>query len=268
MPKLEIRVFRDLEELSWAAATQFEDLARIKAIEKKTFSAALSGGSTPRVLYEILGSPTFAGRIRWPNVHLFQVDERCVPPDHPESNYRMIREALLSRAALPEANFHRLAAERADYDEACGEYAEEMARVIEPRQDGWPRLELVFLGMGPDGHTASLFPGTEALDEQVLWVRPNYVEKLKMRRLTMTFRVLNAAANVIFLVAGADKAGMLRRVLEDPPGQVPVQRIQLLNGRLSWFVDEAAARLLSEQALAQPTAPRVRATHSPQGGDS
>jgi 6-phosphogluconolactonase len=122
--------------------------------------------------------------------------------------------------------------------------------------------------MGPDGHTASLFPGTEALDEQVLWVRPNYVEKSKMRRLTMTFPVLNAAANVIFLVAGADKAGMLRQVLEGPPEQLPVQRIQLLNGRLSWFVDEAAARLLSEQALAQPTAPRVRATHSPQGGDS
>jgi 6-phosphogluconolactonase len=234
-----------LPQLSWAAATRFEDLARINAIEKKAFFAALSGGSTPRVLYQILGSPTFAGRVRWQNVHLFQVDERCVPPDHPESNYRMIREALLRGAPLPEANFHRLPAERLDYDEACRAYAEEMARVIEPRQDGWPRLDLVFLGMGPDGHTASLFPGTEALNERVLWVRPNYVEKLKMRRLTMTLPVLNAATNVIFLVAGADKAGVLRQVLKGAPGQFPAQVVQPVNGRLGWFVDEAAASSLS-----------------------
>jgi 6-phosphogluconolactonase len=158
----------------------------------------------------------------------------------------MIREALLRGAPLPEANFHRLAAERLDYDEACRAYAEEMARIIEPRQDGWPRLELVFLGMGPDGHTASLFPGTAALEEQVLWVRPNYVEKLKMRRLTMTLPVLNAAANVIFLVAGADKAEALRRVLGWPPAQLPAARVQPVNGRLSWFVDEDAASSLSE----------------------
>lgn len=247
MAKFDIRIFSTLEELSWAASARLEDLARIKAIEKKIFSAALSGGSTPKLLYQILGSPTFAGRVRWQNVHLFQVDERCVPPDHPESNFRMIREVLLDRSPLPGANFHRMPADCPDLDQASRQYAEEMARVLAPQGSEWPRLELVLLGMGPDGHTASLFPGTQALDERVLWVRPNYVEKLKVHRLTMTLPVLNAAAHVIFLVSGEDKAEVLRRVLEGPPGQFPAQGIQPVNGRLSWFVDESAAHLLSRE---------------------
>jgi len=246
MPKPEIRIFPDLEHLSWAAATRFEQLARIKAVEKKLFSAALSGGSTPRRLYEILGSEVFAGRVRWQDVHLFQVDERCVPPDDPESNYRMVREALLATSPLPETNFHRLAGELADHEKACREYAEIMRSVLAPSPGAWPRLELVFLGMGPDGHTASLFPGSPALGEQKAWVCPNYLEKLGKIRLTMTFSVLNAAANVIFLVSGGDKAEVLRQVLEGPRGRFPAQGIDPQGaGRLSWFLDEAAARLLS-----------------------
>ena len=142
----EIRVFDGLEPLSWAAATRFEENARVKAMEKKPFTVALSGGSTPKLLYELLGSPTFAGRVRWPNVHLFQVDERCVPPDDPQSNYRMIRQALLESAPLPEENFHRMAAERPDREQAAHEYAEELARVLHPAPGEWPRLDLVFLG--------------------------------------------------------------------------------------------------------------------------
>jgi 6-phosphogluconolactonase len=233
--------------LSWAAATRFEELARIKAREKRIFAAALSGGSTPRHLYEILGSPGFSSRVSWQNVHLFQVDERCVPPDHPGSNYRMIREALLENAPLPEANFHRLAGELPDREQACREYAGVMARVLSAvsRRGAWPRLDLIYLGMGPDGHTASLFPGTAALEEETAWVCPNYVEKLKMHRLTMTFRLLNAAANLVFLVAGADKAEVVRQVVEGSPGQFPAQRVHPVEGRLSWFLDEAAAHLLS-----------------------
>ena len=169
----EIRIFDGLEPLSWAAATRLEEQARVKAIEKKPFSVALSGGSTPKLLYELLGSPTFAGRVRWPNVHLFQVDERCVPPDDPQSNYRMIRQALLESAPLPEENFHRMAAERPDREQAARDYAEELARVLRPAPGEWPRLDLVFLGMGPDGHTASLFPGSQALGERTAWVVPN-----------------------------------------------------------------------------------------------
>ena len=249
MVKPEIKIFPDLEHLSWAAATRFEELARIKALEKQPFTAALSGGSTPKRLFELLGSPTFAGRVRWQNVYLFQVDERCVPPDDPRSNYRMIRQALLDHTPLPQENFHRLAGEKSDLEQACRQYEEQMARVLLPPASGWPRLELVLLGMGPDGHTASLFPGTAALEEQKAWVCPNYVEKLKTHRLTMTLPVLNTAANIIFMVSGADKADVLRAVLEGPPGQFPAQRVQPVSGRLSWFLDEAAAHRLSAASV-------------------
>jgi 6-phosphogluconolactonase len=245
MAKDEVKVFSSLEEMSWAAVCAFEDLSRLKAVENKTFSAALSGGLTPRLFYQILGSPALAGRIRWKNIHLFQVDERCVPPDHPDSNYRMIREALLDNADIPAENFHRMQAEETDLDRAARDYAHELARVLQPQDGDWPRLDMVFLGMGPDGHTASLFPGTAALEEQTVWVRPNNVERLGLRRLTMTFPALNAAAHVIFMVAGADKAEALRKVLEGPSGQFPAQKVQPLNGSLSWFLDEAAARKLS-----------------------
>ena len=247
MAKATVKVFPTLEELSWAAAARFEDLSRINAVDRKNFCVALSGGLTPRLLYQILGSETLAGRIRWENVHIFEVDERCVPPEHPQSNYGMIREALLSRISIPEANVHRLAGEAEDRDEVCRQYSAEIARVLQPQKDELPRLDLVILGMGPDGHTAALFPGSEALGEEVLWVRPNYFDKLKMHRLTLTFPVLNAAAEVLLLVAGADKAETVRQVFEGPPGQLPVQCVQPVNGRLNWFMDEAAARQLSPQ---------------------
>ena len=244
----EIRIFDDLERLSWAAATRFEELARIKTIEKRIFAVALSGGSTPKLLYEILGSPTFAGRVRWPDVHLFQVDERCVAPDDPDSNYRLIRRAMLESLLLPEGNFHRMEAERPDREQAAREYAGDLARVLQPAPGEFPRLDLVFLGMGPDGHTASLFPGTAGLDEQTAWVVPNYIENLKAFRLTLTLPVLNASAHAIFMVTGADKAATLREVLEGPPERYPVQRIRPVGGRASWFVDQSAAQLLSPAA--------------------
>ena len=243
----EIRIFDGLEPLSWAAATRLEEQARVKVIEKKPLSVALSGGSTPKLLFELLASPTFQGRVRWPNLQFFQVDERCVPPDDPQSNYRMIRQALLESVPLPKENFHRMAAERPDRQQAAREYAEELARVLHPAPGELPRLDLVFLGMGPDGHTASLFPGSQALDERTAWVAPNFATKLNSFRLTLTLPVLNAAAHVIFLVAGADKAETLRQVLEGPEGQFPAQLIQPASGRLSWFLDESAAHLLKKQ---------------------
>ena len=245
MAKHDVKVFSNLEEMSWAAACAFEDLARLKLIDGKTFYAALSGGLTPRLMYQILAGRALLGRIEWQNVQLFQVDERCVPPDHPDSNYRMIREALLDNADIPPENFHRMHAEEPDLEQVARNYADELAVALEPQNGLRPRLDIVFLGMGPDGHTASLFPGTEALEEQNAWVRPNLVERLGMRRLTMTLPLLNAAAHVIFLVAGADKAETLRKVLEGPPGGLPAQKIQPVDGSLSWFLDEAAARKLS-----------------------
>jgi 6-phosphogluconolactonase len=246
MSNPEIRIFEGLEPLSWAAAKRLEELARVKALEKKSLSVALSGGSTPKLLFELLASAGFQGRVRWANLQLFQVDERCVPPDDAQSNYRMTRLALLEAVPLPPGNFHRMAAERADREEAARQYADEIARVLNPAPGQVPRFDLIFLGMGPDGHTASLFPGSPALAEQTAWVTPNFASKLNSHRLTLTLPVLNAAAHVIFLVAGEDKAETLRQVLEGPARQYPAQLIQPTIGTLSWFLDESAAHLLEK----------------------
>ncbi len=243
--KPEIRIFDNLEQLSWAAATRFEEQARVKVIDKKPFCAALSGGSTPKMLYELLSSPTFGGRVRWTNVYLFQVDERCVPPDDAQSNYRMIRQSLIEPSPLPEENFHRMKAELPNRDDAAREYAEELAAVLKPQPGQWPQFDLIFLGMGPDGHTASLFPNSTGLNQHTAWVIPNFAPALKSNRITLTFPVLNAAAHVIFLVAGADKADTLQQVLNGPAGGFPAQLIQPTHGRLSWFIEKSAAAKLN-----------------------
>jgi 6-phosphogluconolactonase len=242
----DIVVFPNLEELSHAAAVLFAQLACCRTGEGEPFFAALSGGTTPRRLCELLAGAPYAREIPWRNVHLFQVDERCVPPDHPDSNYRMLRERLLDRVPLPEANFHRMAAEEADLARVACQYAEELAQVLHPEPGQVARLDLVYLGMGADGHTASLFPGSPALEEKTAWVRANPAEKLGAWRITLTPRVLNAAAQVVFLVSGAEKAETLWRVLKGPllPKLLPAQGVRLVSGRVSWYVDQAAARLL------------------------
>lgn len=243
MPKQQIRIFENLEALSRHAAACFAERAAKATSSGRPSTCALSGGSTPRRLYEILAEPDC--QIDWRNVHLFQVDERCVPPDDAESNYRMIREALLSKIKIPSANFHRMAAEGPDREAAARDYAAELARVLRPSGEELPRLDLILLGMGNDGHTASLFPGSAALGETRLWVAANYSPRLGKFRLTLTYPVLNAAKEVIFLVSGGDKAETLRQVLEGPPGKFPAQGVQPSSGHPTWFVDKAAARLLS-----------------------
>ena len=246
MPHSNIQIFENLDDLSGAAARRFEALAREKASRGEIFSAALSGGSTPRRLYQMLADPAL--RIAWDRIHLFQVDERCVPPDDSESNYRMIREALLDRVPIPKANFHRMAAERDDGEEVAREYSAELASVLQPKAGEWPRFDLIFLGMGADGHTASLFPSSPALQERKLWVCPNYSERLGKHRITLTFPILNAASEIIFLVSGEDKAETLCQVLEGPPGSFPAQGVKPLNGLLTWLVDKGSTRLLGRTA--------------------
>lgn len=249
MPDTHLRVFADLERISAAAAELLCELGRARWREGNTFSAALSGGSTPKRLYELLAAPPFSIEIPWELAHLFQVDERCVPPEDPQSNFRMIRETLLRHAPIPEANFHRMAAEQSDRDEAARAYAAELARILRPGPREFPRLDLVFLGIGPDGHTASLFPDSPALDEETLWVRSNFVEKLATHRLTLTFPVLNAARQIVFLVSGAEKSETLRRVLQPDAGAAPLpaQSVRPVDGVLSWLVDRGAAKFLEEQ---------------------
>jgi 6-phosphogluconolactonase len=246
MNETKTQIFQDLDNLSRAAAVRFTELARERVLQGKVFSAALSGGSTPRTFLEILANPEFSQRIQWESVHLFQVDERCVPPDHLQSNYRMIHGSLLRPVPSAADNFHRMKAELADRDAASSQYESEIREILTPTADHLQSFDLIFLGLGSDGHTASLFPGSAALAESSKWVCPNYVEKLQMHRLTLTYPVLNAAREIIFLVAGSGKAEILRRVLDGQhdPEKLPAQGIRPAEGSVTWYLDREAAHLL------------------------
>jgi 6-phosphogluconolactonase len=242
-----IRVFPDPEAISGAAAEEFARAAAEAIAARGRFTVALSGGSTPQRLYQDLAGPSFRDRIDWSKVEVFWGDERCVPPDHKDSNYRMANQALLSRVPLPAAQVHRMEAERADRAAAAGDYQAVIANTFDLPADGEPpAFDLILLGMGPDGHTASLFPETAALGETQRWVVVNYVPKFATDRLTFTYPILNRGREVLFLVAGADKAEPLQEVLEGPPDsrRLPSQAIRPTAGQLLWFVDrQAAARL-------------------------
>jgi 6-phosphogluconolactonase len=247
--KPDIRILENAEKLGWEAAEEFARQAGEAARTRGAFSVALAGGSTPKALYALLtaetGSP-FRARVPWETTHFFWGDERHVPPDHPDSNYRMAHEAMLSRVPVPPQNVHRIQAENPDAGRAAAEYAGELRQFFRPEAGQFPRFDLILLGMGPDGHTASLFPGTETVREQNTLVAAPWVEKLRAHRITLTPPVLNNAACVVFLVSGAEKAEALQRVLQGDyqPDRLPAQLIRPASGRLLWLVDRAAARLL------------------------
>ncbi len=242
----EVRVFRDLEDLSRAAAYLFTDLASRAARDRGTFSAALSGGSTPKQLYSLLAQPEFAKHVPWSDIHLFWGDERCVPPDHPESNYGMVREVLLKRISIPASNVHRIRGE-IDPEQAAIEYEAVLRQFFAIGPKELPRFDLVLLGLGEDGHTASLFPDSAALDERERLVAALYVERLHAYRVTLTLPVLNHAAAIAFLVAGERKRSAVYRAVHKPDEMrlLPAQRVRPVEGRLLWFLDLAAAADLS-----------------------
>lgn len=243
MAEPEIETFPDLESLSRAVAERFAELAREAAEAGKAFFAALSGGSTPRLAYQLLAEPSRA--VPWSAIHLFQVDERFVPPDDEESNYRMLRQSLLDRAGVPAENVHRIRTETGTPLEAAREYEKELRQVFVPPGGGPPRFDLILLGLGADGHTASLFPGSPALEERARWVAADFVQKLLAWRVTLTLPVLNAAREIIFLVSGAEKAETFRRVVRGLEQRLPAERVRPFDGRLLWYADAAAARLLA-----------------------
>jgi 6-phosphogluconolactonase len=242
-----VRQLANAEQLSRDAAEDVIRLAAEAIAARGRFSMALSGGNTPRRLYQVLAETPFREQVDWPRVQLFWGDERALPPDHPDSNFRMADEALLRRVPVPDTHIHRMQAERPDRDAAARDYQAEIARVMGVPADGPPpAFDLILLGMGPDAHTASLFPHTAALSERTRWVVANYVPKFTAYRLTMTPVILNRAAHVAFLVAGAEKAVILAEVLEGPsdPARYPCQLIRPESGSLTWYVDRlAAARL-------------------------
>ncbi len=241
----------DAEAVSRAAAREFVDLAREAVARRGCFAVALAGGSTPRRLYQLLAEAPYADQVAWERVEFFWGDERAVLPDHPESNYALARATLLAKADVPPERIHRIQAERPDRGAAARDYQLEIARVFGvPPEGPPPAFDLVLLGLGADGHTASLFPYSEGLRERHRWVVSHSVLKLGVERITLTLPILNQAKEIRFLVAGADKASALGAVLEGPrdPERLPAQLVEPEAGRLIWFVDQAAASELGAVA--------------------
>ncbi len=210
-------------------------------------SLCLAGGQTPRVLYQVLATE-YRDTMPWSRLHLFWGDERYVPPDDAQSNYRLVRESLLDHVPIPKEHVHPMPTDLRDPNDAAAAYEQTLREQFPPP---WPRFDLVLLGMGSDGHTASLFPGSPALAEQTRWVATARASVEPRVRLTLTLPVLNRASLVFFLVAGAEKADILRRVLAGPsePAQYPAAAVRPEDGRVVWWVDEQAAKSLSRTPI-------------------
>ncbi len=234
----EVTVYANPGALADAAAAHIVRLAREAVEARGRFVLALSGGATPGATYVRLAQDDLAGQVDWARVHVFWGDERCVPPDHPDSNARMARETLLDRVPIPPENVHRIPAEQEPV-----RAAEAYERALRDFFGEAPRFDLVLLGLGDDGHTASLFPGAAAIHERERWTLAVYVEKVGAWRVTLTPPVLNAARQATFLVVGAGKAVCLREVLAGPyqPDTLPAQIVWPADGRVLWLVDRAAA---------------------------
>jgi 6-phosphogluconolactonase len=238
-----IHVLPDPAALTEVAARSVVERAQTAIDARGRFSIALSGGSTPRDLHLRMASPPLVDQVDWSRVHVFFGDERCVPPDDERSNYRQADETLLSRVPIPRDNIHRMRGELPP-DEAAADYEAELRQFF---GDEPPRLDLILLGMGDNGHTASLFPGLTAVHEQDRWVVAEYVAEVGMWRSTLTPVVLNLGRAVLFLVTGEPKATMLRRVLEGPyrPADLPAQVVRPIEGEAIWLVDASAAAQLT-----------------------
>lgn len=239
----DVRVYPDPTALALAAAPALVDTLLSHLADAGRCSIALAGGTAPRALYRLLGS-AYRDALPWEPVHIFWSDERYVPPDDPRSNFRMAKEEWLGRIAMPPENVHPMPTDFADPDAAARSYE---ATLREDFRAPWPRFDLVLLGMGVDGHTASLFPGSPALEERERWVAAVMAPVEPSTRLTLTLPVINRAAAVWFLVSGSDKAETFRKVLQGEAGQdLPAASVRPSRGALIWWVDRAAAALLAE----------------------
>lgn len=246
--KSNVKIFDDSEAVARAATEKFIELSRDAIADHGAFSVALAGGSTPKRVYELLASDEFKGQVDWSKVHIFFGDERTVPPDHSDSNFRMANEAMLSKVSIPKENIHRMKGE-GDAAANAEIYDAELRSFFKGGfKDGenFPRFDLIMLGMGDDGHTASLFPGSEALKEQTAWVVSNWVEKFNTFRITLSAPAINNARHVMFIITGAGKADRLPEVINGArdTNRLPSQLIRPTNGELVWYVDRAAAAKL------------------------
>jgi 6-phosphogluconolactonase len=244
----DIRILTTPQELSEAAAEEVLRAAKEAVAQRGRFTIALSGGSTPKNLFNLLATNA-RNVLPWDRTFFFWGDERHVPPTDPDSNYRMADETMLSKIPVAAGNIFRIAAENPDAAAAAEAYEQTLRKFFQLEPGQVPVFDLILLGMGPDGHTASLFPNSAGLQEKSRLVIANWVDKLKTSRLTLTLPVLNAARCVAFVVSGADKATVLKTVLEDdvPGEQYPSKLVQPKNGKLIWLLDRAAASELSNK---------------------
>jgi len=243
MEKHHIEVLQSPNDLVRVAAAKIARCLREATASRGIASVTLSGGSTPRSVYELLGSEEYEGSIDWARIHLFWGDERCVPPYMPDSNFRMVNEALIKRINIPAKNVHRIPAERPP-GEAAQAYEAEVARLFNLKSGEFPEFDVLLLGLGEDGHIASLFPGSSALQETSRLFVDVYVERLMAYRITMTLPVINHGTSIIFLVSGKSKAAILREVFKEDVAIYPAQLIKPVKGKVIWFVDRDAASQL------------------------
>jgi 6-phosphogluconolactonase len=245
---VEIRVLTTPQELSEVAAEEVVRCAKAAVTERGRFTIALSGGSSPKSLFNLLATNARTV-LPWDRTFFFWGDERHVPPTDAESNYRMAEDTMLSKIPVAAGNVFRMPAENPDAAAAADAYEQTLRKFFQLKPGEVPAFDLILLGMGPDGHTASLFPNSPGLEEKSRLVIANWVDKLKTSRLTLTLPVLNAARCVVFLVSGTDKAAVLRTVLEEdaPPEQYPSKLIKPGSGKLIWLLDRAAASELTNK---------------------
>jgi 6-phosphogluconolactonase len=244
----DIRILTNLEAIAKRAAQEFVQAATSAVSERGSFSVALAGGSTPKALYSLLvGDAGLRAQLPWDKMCLYFGDERNVGPDHADSNFRMASETLISKSSLKPAQVTRIKGEYKDTEKAAREYEQALRASFKLADGQFPGFDLVLLGMGNEGHTLSLFPGTKALHETKRIVVRNWIGKLYTERITLTAPAVNQAAQVIFMVTGADKALALKGVLEGPcePEQLPAQMIQPQKGKLLWLVDSTAGGMLT-----------------------
>ncbi len=244
----EIRILADGAAIAKRAAQEFVQAAAVAVRAKGSFDVALAGGSTPKALYSLLvNDPALRSQVPWDKIHLFFGDERHVGPGHPDSNFRMATEAMISRVPLTKDQVLRIKGEYPDTEEAAREYEQALQSYFRLKPGEYPRFDLLLAGMGNEGHTLSLFPGTKALHADGRIVVRNWVGKLYAERVTLTAPAASNAAQIIFMVTGADKACALKAVLEGPfePEQLPAQLLQPNNGKLLWLVDVAASSMLA-----------------------
>ena len=245
-PKFRVQVLPDLEAISHHAASLFVEMAKKAFIQKTRFAVVISGGSTPRKLYGLLSSEEYGHQIDWEKVHFFWADERCVPKDHEESNFKVSFDSLLSKVSIPVGNIYRIRSEE-DPEKAARDYEKEI-RVFFGNLD-WPVFDLIILGMGEDGHTASLFPGSKSLEERERLAVPVYLEKPGINRITLTLPVLNHGSQILFLVSGRSKATVLSEVLGEghKRDRYPAGLIDPVYGELLWLIDQEAAHKIENK---------------------